>query len=46
MYIGDEYDSTNKDRSYWTKINVGTVDKILEDLGEKVERPIKMNENM
>ena len=35
----------NKNRSYRAKFNVGTVDKILEVLGEKVERPIKVNGN-
>ena len=43
MYIADEYDLTHRHRSYSAKFNVVTVDKILEELGGKVERPIKIN---
>ena len=31
----------NKNGSYWTKFNVARIDKALEALGEKVERPTK-----
>ena len=43
VYIGDEYDINNKSKSYWSKFNVAMIDKILDDLGEKVEKDVKVN---
>ena len=43
VYIGDEYDINNKTKSYWSKFSVAMIDKILEDLGEKVEKDVKVN---
>ena len=45
IYYGDEYDINNKSKSCWSKFNVSMIDKILEGLGENVEKPISIMES-